>query len=288
MSEDIDVNQTITNNFIFGKVMQEPKLCKLFLEKLLGIKIKKINYPEREKEIGILPESHDVRLDVYADDENNTFYNVEMQSYRETDLPKRSRYYQGILDVNYLEKGEDYDKLPESFIIFVCDYDVFGWDIPLLKYQYIDVEHIDKTLDDGTNKIFLCRTEHFEAADIDEDIKAFLRYMGGYLDNNSFIKEIDRKVKEIKNNEKWRRNEMAVRAEVWDARREGRRIGREEGRAEGREEGRAEGIQEGRRQIQEELIGIRQRAENAEKKVSLLIDKLIEVGYPIDAEKLLG
>lgn len=135
---------------------------------------------------------------------------------------------------------------------------MFGWDIPLLKYQYLDVEHIDKELNDGINKIFLCRTAHFEEADIDEDIKAFLRYMGGYLDDNSFIKEIDRKVKEIKNNEKWRRNEMAVRTEVWDARREGRRI------------------------------GIRQRAENAEKKVSLLIDKLIEIGYPIDTEKLLG
>lgn len=161
---------------------------------------------------------------------------------------------------------------------------MFGWDIPLLKYQYLDVEHIDKELNDGTNKIFLCRTAHFEEADIDEDIKAFLRYMGGYLDDNSFIKEIDRKVKEIKNNEKWRRNEMAVRTEVWDARREGRRIGREEGRIEGR----IEGIQEGRRQVQEEIIGIRQRAENAEKKVSLLIDKLIEIGYPIDTEKLLG
>ena len=264
MSDAIYENLSITNSFIFGKVMQEPKLCKQFLEKLLGMKIKQINYPEREKEIGILPESHDIRLDVYADDGNDTFYDVEMQSYRKKDLPQRSRYYQAVLDINYLERGDDYDKLPKSFIIFVCDYDVFGWDIPLLRFRYCDEKYSDKVLNDGAYRIFLCRTPHFEDADINDDIKAFLRYMSGEKSDNIFVKELDRKVHEITKSEKWRRDKMAIRAEFMDARREGRELGRAEGRAEGREEGRAEGRAEGRvegrQEAQKEIEAAKERA----------------------------
>lgn len=252
MSEAVCDNLTITNRFIFGKVMQEPMICKHFLEKLLGMKIKKINYPEREKEIGILPESHDVRLDIYADDESDTFYDVEMQSYRQKDLPLRSRYYQSMLDMNYLESGDDYSVLPKSFVIFICDYDVFGWDIPVLSFRYTDEKNKDKVLDDGTYRIFLCRTPHFEEADIDDDIKAFLRYMGGKKNGNAFVEKVDNKVEEIMLSEKFRIENMSLNAERMDARREGR------------QEGIKEGERRAQRRAQKEISEIRHRAEVAE------------------------
>ena len=42
------------------------------------------------------------------------------------DLPRRSRYYQGQIDLAYLEKGSGYDELKDSFIIFICRFDPFG------------------------------------------------------------------------------------------------------------------------------------------------------------------
>ena len=43
---------TISDNFLFQKVMQNPRLCKRLIEKLLGIKVKNLNYPTAEKVIG--------------------------------------------------------------------------------------------------------------------------------------------------------------------------------------------------------------------------------------------
>lgn len=42
----------ISNDFIFGKIMQDPKLCKGLLQRILpGLKIDRIEYPETQKAI---------------------------------------------------------------------------------------------------------------------------------------------------------------------------------------------------------------------------------------------
>lgn len=46
-----------------------------------------------------------------------------MQTTKYEELPKRSRYYQDIIDLNLIEKGEAYDILNTSYIIFICTFD---------------------------------------------------------------------------------------------------------------------------------------------------------------------
>ena len=41
--------------------------------------------------------------------------------------------YQSAIDRNFLEKGEDYENLPESYIIFVCDFDYY--DLGFASYE---------------------------------------------------------------------------------------------------------------------------------------------------------
>jgi predicted transposase/invertase (TIGR01784 family) len=41
-------------------------------------------------------------------------------------LPKRLRYYQGSIDLDLINKGEDYRKLAKSYIIFICTFDLFN------------------------------------------------------------------------------------------------------------------------------------------------------------------
>ena len=117
---------TITDDFMFGAVMRNPNLCKPLLELVLGVKIRKIEYPELQKVIDARYGSKAVRLDVYVEDEAGTVYDVEIQTTRKKHLPKRMRYYQGIIDLNILEKGDDYSALRKSFVIFICTYDPFG------------------------------------------------------------------------------------------------------------------------------------------------------------------
>lgn len=275
MSETLYENLTITNSFIFGKVMQEPSLCKHFLEKLLGIKIQKISYPEREKEIGIMPDGHDVRLDVYADDTEDSMFNVEMQAYMDRDIRKRSRYYQGVMDVNFLKKGMDYGELPRSFVIFICNYDVFGLDKPIYAFENRCVQEDGLRLGDDAYRIFLCLTPHFADADIDEDIKAFLFYIKGIVkEDNQFIQRLDEELYNVKNNKLWRKEYMKYELDLMMM----RRMGYEEGKEAAQEEINA----------MKELQGATEkRAQDAEQKVSVLMGRLSELGYYVDPEKIL-
>ncbi len=96
------------------------------LERALGIKISHIEYPKSQETIDISADAKSVRLDIYVEDGNNTVYNIEMQTTENKNLPKRTRYYQGMIDLNILEKGENYKDLKRSFVIFVCTFDLFG------------------------------------------------------------------------------------------------------------------------------------------------------------------
>ena len=107
----------------FAKVMSDKRLCKPLLESILNIKIRDIKYVDYEETIQMTVKSKGIRLDIYVEDDNNTVFNLEMQTTTYKELPKRSRYYQGIIDLNMIEKGESYDILKESYVIFICTFD---------------------------------------------------------------------------------------------------------------------------------------------------------------------
>lgn len=72
---------SIQNNFIFGKTFEtNPDLCCRLLQLILNLKIKSINYPEREKVIEARTDSKGIRLDVYVEDvATNRIFDIEMQ-----------------------------------------------------------------------------------------------------------------------------------------------------------------------------------------------------------------
>ncbi len=71
-----------------------------FLERILGIKISRIEYPKSQETIDISVDAKSVRLDIYVEDGKETVYNIEMQTTENRNLPKRTRYYQGMIDLN--------------------------------------------------------------------------------------------------------------------------------------------------------------------------------------------
>ena len=148
---------SIQDNFIFQRVMQNVKLCKWLLERILKVKIREIRYSDTEKSIGIRLDSKAVRLDVYVEDEIGTVYNIEMQTTkgRDGELPRRTRYYQGMIDMDLLGKGVYYDDLRQSYIIFICTFDLFGLDERIYTFCNRCMEQPEFELGDGTTKIFL-------------------------------------------------------------------------------------------------------------------------------------
>ena len=89
---------TISNNFLFGAVMLDENNCQRFLELALDIPIGHVEV-SREKSLVYHPEYKGVRLDVFAKDENQTCFNVEMQVVQRSSLGKRSRYYHSHMDM---------------------------------------------------------------------------------------------------------------------------------------------------------------------------------------------
>ena len=78
---------------------------------------------------------HSAQLDILAEDENGTQFNVEIQRNDEGASAKRARFYCGALDMHFLDIGEKYEDLPEAYVIFITENDVLkkGW--PLYNVQ---------------------------------------------------------------------------------------------------------------------------------------------------------
>ena len=115
----------LKHDFMFGQVMRNPRICKLFLEALLETQLDRIEYIDTQKDLKDAYLYHGIRLDVYLKDETGTVYNIEMQSNPEEYQEHRARYYQSGMDRRGLEAGKSYAELAESYIIFICDFDYF-------------------------------------------------------------------------------------------------------------------------------------------------------------------
>ncbi|MBQ6959409.1 MAG: Rpn family recombination-promoting nuclease/putative transposase [Clostridia bacterium] len=210
---------TITDDFMFGAVMRDPKLLKPLLEMILGVKIQRIEYPELQKTLNERYTSKSIRLDVYVADEVGTVYNVEIQTSDKKHLPRRTRYYQGMIDLHILEKGEDYTALQRSFVIFICIYDPFGQGRWVYTFENLCRENPAIALRDGATKAIL--NTKGSVGEISEDMKSLLRYMEGSAPDNDYTRMLDQAVKEVRSDDKWRREYMVL----VERDRENRRLG---------------------------------------------------------------
>ena len=69
--------------------------------------------------------SHDAILDVVAEDNSGKIYNIEVQRADNLDHAKRVRYYGAMLDTACLEKGAGYEELPEVYVIYLSERDLW-------------------------------------------------------------------------------------------------------------------------------------------------------------------
>ena len=231
-------NLTIQSDFIFKKVMSRKRICKHLLEELLQIEIVDINYIEAEKTIDPNYTSHGIRLDIIVADDKNTHYNLEMQVKNNKNpntnthvLPKRSRYYQALLDFDLLQAGQPYDLLPPTFIIFICVFDFFEKGNYVYTFKKRCLENLELELpDEATTMLLNTKGSH---GDISKDIKSFYDYVNNHIVTTDFTKQIDDEISYLKLDTKVRREFMLMEARLLDERREGIAEGKEIGLAEG-------------------------------------------------------
>ena len=76
-----------------------------------------------------------IRLDILATDSTGAKLNVEVQRSDKGAGRKRARYNSSMMDANLLKKGEDFDRLPETWVIFITENDVMGKGLPLYPIE---------------------------------------------------------------------------------------------------------------------------------------------------------
>ena len=131
-----------------------------------------------------------------------------MQTVENRNLPKRTRYYQGMIDFNILEKGENYKNLKKSFVIFVCTFDLFGEGRHIYTFENRCIESLQLPLGDDAVKIILNTKRTMD--DVTHELKSLLDYIDGAQPDDDFTKELEDAVDLVRRNEKWRLDYMTL------------------------------------------------------------------------------
>ena len=223
---------TIKDNFMFGAVMSIEENCIAFLEMVLGFPIEKV-VVSKERSMIYHPEYRGVRLDIYARDEKHTHYNVEMQTRRQADLGKRSRYYHSQIDMECLKKGLSYEELPDTFVIFICDFDPFGCGLYYYSFQNECQEDTRAKLCDGNKTIFLS-TKGKNKEQMPQSLVKFLKFVEADLAeseedfDDELVRQFQTSIRKIKTSREMGERYMLFEELLKEERQEGLAQGRQE------------------------------------------------------------
>lgn len=173
-----------------------------------------------------------IRLDAWALGTDERQFNMEMENHSEKDsIPKRARFYQGLIDTPILKSGSKtkYKNLPATVIIFITQEDIFKKDLAKYTFREKCDEVENLCLDDGTTKIFLNMTSKNGS----KELVSLLQYMKeSRMDNPEIlvkdkrIIELNEIVTEVKQSEEWE----GIRMNILD-------IGIEQGLQQGLQQG---------------------------------------------------
>ncbi len=215
---------TIKDSFMFYAVMSDPEQCRRLLTLALDMEIETVTV-QREETIIYHPDYHGIRLDVTAIERGERRrFNVEMQAQTEKEIARRSRYYHSQLDSNALLTGHGYDELPDTYVIFICDFDPVG--AGLYHYCYgMTCRETGAALNDGTQTIFLS-TRGKNKDTVPPELVSFLEYVGDPATRektkDSFVRSLDTQISTIKRNREWRSRYMLLELMMAKEREEGK------------------------------------------------------------------
>ena len=221
---------------MFGATMLDEANCRGLLERVLEIPIGNIEV-DKEKTIVYRPEFKGVRLDVYAKDDSNRRFNVEIQVLREPSPGKRSRYYHSQIDMELLLSGMFYEQLPDTYVIFICDYDPFFRGKYRYVFRNICIEDESVQLQDGCFTIFL-NTKGTNDNEISHELLNLLKFIGAELEesfkdyNDPYIKQLQNSIEAIKRDREMGKRYMLLEELLMRERQQSKELGKAEGIAE--------------------------------------------------------
>ena len=200
---------------------------------------------DKQKDLKDTYDAHGIRLDVYLEDENHTKYDVEVQARLHRKLEKRIRYYLSGIDRHSLEMNEDYEKMSDSFVIFICVEDYYGAGLAVYERESHIKGAPEIPYEDGSHAYIL--NANFTKENGNPAVLDFLRYVrASYkgepydISESVYLKQIDEAVSEIKEDSGREMEYMTLAMKMMDERKDAFEQGEARGRAKGRAEGRTD------------------------------------------------
>lgn len=238
----------LLDDFLFQTVISRgeegAEVCRILLNTILGMHLTRVRVVAQKVFTGAEYLQHGIRLDAYVEDisKENLFecdgeaevtvlpdiYDIEPHcGYDKDSLPKRTRYYNALIDSKVLDAGDDYQKLRKVVIITILPYDPFGENRMMYTIKNMCVENPKVKYEDGCKKIFL----YTKGQTSSQTLKEMIEYMADsnveHVTNQD-IETIHRTVSKVR-----RDKEVSIGyMKSWEI----EAMRREEGREEGREE----------------------------------------------------
>lgn len=199
---------TITDDFIFCKVISNHDLCRQMVETLLDIEIDRIEFITNQYPIQPALNKRGIRMDIYVKDSNRIF-DIEIQTTNKYDLEKRTRYYQALMDIDQLEHSANVKELKECFIIFICTFDPFKEGALIYTVVQSFKERPGLFYNDSTHKVYDNLTSE-ELNQRDSKLGNFLRYLNTAVPTDNFTGIVESAVIEAKCNTSRRKEYMTL------------------------------------------------------------------------------
>ena len=206
----------LTDRFLFDAAMEDPEAYSVMINILLEKEIELLDKVETEKELRVSPELRAVGLDVVSMGDDKKLYYTEMQKTNTHNLKKRSRYYQGQLDVSLLEPGcKDFNKLPNTCFILVAPFDIFGKGLYRYTFEGFCKECPDLKIEDGATRIFI-NTKGNNREKFTEEFLELMAYINKTTEETASklkserVKLIHKRVQQVRTSEK-----MGVKVMQW-------------------------------------------------------------------------
>ncbi len=225
-------NLRLMDDTFMSKCLENaPECIELILQIILGKKDLKVIKSQTEYPIKSL-QGRGVRFDVFARDSKGREYDIEIQRAKDGAEPKRARYNSALMDANALKSGDDFDKLRDTYVIFITENDMMGGGKDVYHVNRMIEELGCRAFGDGTHIIYVNGATRSKS-DIGKLMHDFLCRNAAEM----YFDILKRQVSQFKNSEEGRHDMCeAVEefAEKIAVRREAR--GKREGKREGRRE----------------------------------------------------
>ena len=183
---------TMFDDDFFAVVMEDKAAAQEVLRVLTEIPdlvVKSIKTQYSIRNLG----THSVVLDALAEDSRHKLYNLELQVADRDDHQKRVRYYQSNIDISYLDKGKNYEELPELYLIYLTKFDLFQMGRTKYAVGRIIIG-TDRMLDNGIHELYI-NAAHDDGTEIAELMEFFTetgirkQQFPGLSDRIQYLKE---------------------------------------------------------------------------------------------------